>query len=98
MRQLRSDGVAEVEIPGGIAAEIDLGDGNDAYDSGNFSPGGAYYFGFGLMYDGGGNDVNHGYRYSQGFGVHQAAGMRWDAGGNDVYVTKSCANCGSGVP
>jgi hypothetical protein len=95
MRQLRSDGVAEVEIPGGIATEIDLGDGNDFYDSGNFSQGGAYYFGFGLMYDGGGNDVNHGYRYSQGFGVHQAAGMRWDAGGNDVYATKSCANCGS---
>ncbi|HET6162812.1 MAG TPA: hypothetical protein VFG37_04050 [Planctomycetota bacterium] len=95
IRQLRSDNVAEVEIPGGFAALVDLGDGKDFYDSGNFSQGGAYFFGFGLMYDGGGDDVNHGYRYSQGFGVHQAAGMRWDAGGNDVYVTKCAANCGA---
>ena len=95
IRQLRSDNVAEVEIPGGFAALLDLGDGKDYYESGNFSQGGAYFFGFGLMYDGGGDDVNHGYRYSQGFGVHQAAGMRWDAGGNDVYVTKCAANCGA---
>lgn len=95
LRQLRSDGVPELELPGGIAAELDLGDGKDEYESGNFSQGGAYFYGFGLMYDGGGDDVNHGWRYSQGFGVHQAAGMRWDAGGNDVYVTKCAANCGA---
>jgi hypothetical protein len=95
IRQGRSDNVAEVEIPGGFAALLDLGDGKDFYDSGNFSQGGAYFFGFGLMYDDGGDDVNHGYRYSQGFGVHQAAGMRWDAGGNDVYLTKCAANCGA---
>ena len=95
IRQARSDNVAEVEIPGGFAALLDFGDGKDRYESGNFSQGGAYFFGFGLMYDDGGDDVNHGYRYSQGFGVHQAAGMRWDAGGNDVYVTKCAANCGA---
>jgi hypothetical protein len=85
----------EVLLPGGIAVLADLGDGKDYYESGNFSQGGAYFFGFGLMFDGGGDDENRGYRYSQGFGVHQAVGMRWDAGGNDVYTTLSAANCGA---
>lgn len=84
-----------VLLPGGLAALADFGDGQDYYESGNFSQGGAYFFGFGLMYDGGGDDENHGYRYSQGFGVHQAAGMRWDAGGNDSYFTQCAANCGA---
>jgi len=82
-------------LPGGLAALADFGDGQDYYESGNFSQGGAYFFGFGLMYDGGGDDENHGYRYSQGFGVHQAAGLRWDAGGNDSYFTQCAANCGA---
>ncbi len=85
----------EVLLPGGLAVLADFGDGEDFYDSGNFSQGGAYFFGFGLMFDGGGDDENHGYRYSQGFGVHQAAGMRWDAGGNDSYFTQCAANCGA---
>ncbi len=83
-----------VVLPGGIGALIDLG-GEDRYESGNFSQGGAYFHGFGLMYDGGGNDENHGYRYSQGFGVHQAVGIRWDAAGDDWYSTQCAANCGA---
>jgi hypothetical protein len=82
------------ELAGGIAALVDL-EGEDYYESGNFSQGGGYFFAFGLLYDGGGDDENHGYRYSQGFGVHQAAGMRWDAGGNDSYETRCAANCGA---
>lgn len=82
-------------LPGGIAVFADFGMGKDFYESGNFSQGGAYFFGLGLMYDGGGNDENRGYRYSQGFGVHQAVGMRWDAGGDDVYLTRCAANCGA---
>ncbi len=85
----------EVLLHSGIAVLADLGDGKDYYESGNFSQGGAYFFGFGLMFDGGGDDENRGYRYSQGFGVHQAVGMRWDAGGNDVYTTLCAANCGA---
>ena len=54
LRQLRSDNVAENEIPGGFAALLDLGDGKDSYDSGNFSQGGAS-ISFGLMYDNGGD-------------------------------------------
>lgn len=83
-------------LPGGLAACIDLGDGADSYQSGNFSQGGGYYFSFGLLFDGGGDDENRGYRYSQGFGVHQAVGMRWDAGGDDRYATRSVASLGMG--
>ncbi len=82
------------EIPGGIAALLDLGRGADDYQSGNFSQGGAYFFGFALLYDAGGNDTSRGTRYSQGFGVHQAAAVRWDAGGDDRYECRSVANLG----
>ncbi len=82
-------------LAGGLAMLADFGNGKDYYESGNFSQGGAYYFGFGLMFDGGGDDENHGFRYSQGFGVHQAVGIRWDAGGNDRYLTQCAANCGA---
>lgn len=81
-------------VPGGIAALLDLGDGEDRYQAGNFAMGGAYYFGFGLMYDDGGDDENFGSRYSQGFGVHQAAAVRWDAGGDDLYSCRSVAHAG----
>lgn len=81
-------------VAGGVAALVDLGDGKDRYQSGNFSQGGAYYFSFALMYDGGGDDENFGTRYSQGFGVHQAAAVRWDAGGDDTYTCRSVAHTG----
>ena len=81
-------------MAGGIAALVDLGDGTDRYQSGNFSQGGAYYFSFALMYDGGGDDENFGSRYSQGFGVHQGVALRWDAGGDDRYTCRSVAHAG----
>lgn len=84
------------ELPGGIAACVDLGAGRDRYQSGNFSQGGGYYFAFGLLYDDGGGDENFGTRYSQGFGVHQAVGVRWDRGGDDRYSTRSVASLGMG--
>ncbi|MFT5152092.1 MAG: hypothetical protein ACI841_002083 [Planctomycetota bacterium] len=82
------------DVAGGIGALIDLGSGQDRYQSGSFSQGGGYFFSFGLMYDGGGDDENFGSRYSQGFGVHQAIGVRWDAGGNDSYNCRSVAHTG----
>ncbi len=87
-------GTPSPELPGGFAACLDL-DGKDRFQAGNFSQGGGYYFGFGLLYDGGGDDENFGTRYSQGFGVHQAVGIRWDVAGNDKYHTRTVANCGS---
>ncbi len=81
-------------VAGGIAACIDLGDGEDRYQSGNFSQGGGYYFAFGLLVDSGGDDENFGTRYSQGFGVHQGIALRRDRGGDDSYVCRSVAHCG----
>jgi len=81
-------------VAGGTAVLLDLGDGEDRYQAGNFSQGGGYFFSFGLMYDGGGDDENLGARYSQGFGVHQATGVRWDSGGNDSYTCRSVAHAG----
>ncbi len=94
MEQDAKGGVIWGDMPGGVGVLIDRL-GKDRYQSGNFSQGGAYFFAFGLMYDGGGDDENFGYRYSQGFGVHEAVGVRWDAGGNDHYVTRCAANLGS---
>ncbi|MDF1837721.1 MAG: hypothetical protein P1V35_07630 [Planctomycetota bacterium] len=81
-------------VVGGVAALLDLGEGTDRYQAGSFSQGGGYYFGFGLMFDGGGDDEAHGSRYAQGFGVHQAVGVKWDAGGNDLYKCRSVAHTG----
>jgi hypothetical protein len=81
-------------IAGGVGACLDLGDGNDRYQAGNFSQGGGYYFSLGLLFDGGGDDENLGTRYAQGFGVHQGIGVRWDAGGNDRYTCRSVAHTG----
>ncbi len=73
--------------PGGLAAIID-GSGNDRYEAGNFSQGGGYYFGAGLILDRGqGNDSYQGSRYNQGFCAHQAVGLFFDEGGNDSYKT-----------
>jgi hypothetical protein len=90
-----STGIRE-DVPGGIAALIDLGDGEDRYQAGSFSAGGGYYFSFGLMVDGGGDDQNLCSRYGQGFGVHQAIGVRWDHGGDDTYTGRSVAHTGMG--
>ena len=81
-------------MAGGVAALVDLGDGDDRYQSGNFSQGGAYFFSFALMYDDGGDDENFGTRYSQGFGVHQGVAVRWDRAGNDRYTCRSVAHTG----
>ncbi len=92
---IRADaGAPWPDTPGGTAAFIDLA-GKNRFQSGNFSMGGAYFFGFALMYSGPGDDQNFGTRYSQGFGVHQAVGVRWDAGGNDQYHTRVAANLGA---
>lgn len=70
---------------GGIAALVDTG-GRDRYRAGNFSQGGGYYYGWGLLADrGAGDDDFEGSRYAQGFAAHSALGSFWDAGGDDRY-------------
>lgn len=79
---------------GGIGMLSDLG-GNDHYESGEFSQGGAYYFALGILHDAEGNDEYIGNRYGQGFGVHQAFGILADDAGDDVYTSMTAASQGA---
>lgn len=84
MSQGASCGFRQV-ASGGVAALVDDG-GRDVYEAGNFSQGGAYYFGWGLLADlGGADDRFEGSRYSLGFAAHSALGSLLDDGGDDRY-------------
>ncbi|GAB4150660.1 MAG: hypothetical protein Kow00107_01210 [Planctomycetota bacterium] len=73
---------------GGVGMLVDT-DGRDRYEAGNFSQGGGYYFGLGILGDfGSENDYYMGSRYNQGFSAHQAVGAFVDWGGNDSYSTR----------
>lgn len=73
---------------GGIGLLIDRG-GSDRFEAGNFSQGGGYYYGFGLLYNAGQeSDTYIGSRYAQGFACHQAAGALIEEGGDDRYQTR----------
>jgi hypothetical protein len=72
---------------GGLAALVD-GGGDDVYEAGNFSQGGGYYYGFGILRDLAGNDRYLGARYGQGFAAHQAVGFFEDLSGDDVYFVR----------
>ena len=79
---------------GGIGVLID-GNGSDNYESGTFSQGGGYFFGWGMLYDGGNNDDTYlGTRYAQGFAAHSAIGYFVDEGGDDQYKTIDGVNAG----
>ncbi|HYR83724.1 MAG TPA: hypothetical protein VE422_06575 [Terriglobia bacterium] len=80
---------------GGVALLYD-GGGKDRYEAGNFSQGGGYYFGIGMLRDGGReNDVYIGSHYNQSFAAHQAVGYFEDIGGNDFYTTRQAVAQGS---
>jgi hypothetical protein len=73
---------------GGIAGIVDMG-GSDYTESGNFSTGGGYYFGYGFYHDSAQSDDRYvGSRYNQGFCAHQAVGVFLEDGGNDLYQTR----------
>ena len=59
--------------------------GDDRYESGEFSQGGGYFYGFGMLLDQSGNDLYRGNHYAQGFTSHQAAGVLIDLAGDDAY-------------
>lgn len=70
---------------GGIGILLDSS-GEDFFEAGNFSQGGGYFFGLGILKNGGSNDDRYlGSRYSQGFSAHSAVGILLDEGGNDSY-------------
>ncbi len=75
-------------VSGGLGLLYDR-QGQDVFDSGDFSQGGGYYFGWGLLINSGNeNDKYIGSRYSQGFTAHYAIGTFLEAGGNDQYISK----------
>jgi len=77
-----------VYASGGVGVLID-GAGADTFEAGNFSQGGGYYYGFGILYSAGAGDDRYiGSRYAQGFGCHQAVGALIDEGGNDRYTNR----------
>lgn len=80
---------------GGVGLLLDLA-GDDRYEAGEFSQGGAYYWGLGVLHDHSGNDFYYGNRYSQGFGVHQALGALLDDQGDDTYWGMTAASQGFG--
>ena len=79
---------------GGIGILCDVA-GDDSYQAGEFSQGGAYYHGLGILRDFSGDDDYHGNRYAQGFGVHQAFGVLIDDAGDDTYWAMTAADQGS---
>ena len=79
---------------GGIGILCDVS-GDDKYQAGEFSQGGAYYHGLGILRDFSGDDDFHGNRYAQGFGVHQAFGVLINDEGNDSYWAMTAADQGS---
>ena len=79
---------------GGIGILCDV-TGDDKFEAGEFSQGGAYYHGLGVLRDFSGNDSYDAKRYAQGFGVHQAFGVLIDDEGNDTYVGSVAENQGA---
>ncbi|MCP4699435.1 MAG: PDZ domain-containing protein [Gammaproteobacteria bacterium] len=70
---------------GGIGILLDA-EGTDRFRAGNFSQGGAYFFGLGILKNAGSDDDRYtASRYGQGFSAHSAAGILIDEGGNDYY-------------
>jgi len=70
---------------GGIGLLVDLA-GEDYFMAGNFSQGGGYFFGMGILKNAGNeSDTYIASRYGQGFSAHSAAGILIDEGGNDIY-------------
>jgi hypothetical protein len=70
---------------GGIGILIDSA-GHDRFRAGDFSQGGGYYFGLGILRNSGnGDDEYIASHYGQGFSAHSAAGILIDDGGSDHY-------------
>ncbi len=79
---------------GGLGILADL-KGEDKYEAGNFSQGGGYYYGWGILHDASRKSDHYvGSRYAQGFCAHQALGTFIDEGGDDVYETRNAVHAG----
>ena len=81
-------------LAGGIGMVIDL-EGDDRYESSNFSQACGYFYGTGLLLDLAGNDHYQAARYGQASGAHYGMGLFIDYQGKDTYSssgpTYNCA-------
>ncbi len=90
----RGDGADGHSWAGGLGSLLDAG-GNDTYSAGNWAQGCGYWFGTGLLWDGGGgDDAFSANGWAQGSGAHFCVGALVDEGGNDAY--KVAQNWGPG--
>ena len=71
-------------LAGGWGLLLDI-EGNDRYQSANFSQGHGYFFGTGLFLDLGGNDEYLAARYGHGSSAHYGVGLFNDRHGADRY-------------
>jgi hypothetical protein len=74
-------------LAGGVGLFIDL-NGDDRYQSSNFSQGHGYFFGIGLALDLSGDDDHQAARYGQGSSAHGGVGLMIDYQGKDRYGSK----------
>ncbi len=79
---------------GGVGLLADWS-GRDRMEGGTFTQGGGYYYGVGMLFNGGHDDDFYlGTRYAQGFCAHQAVGIFVEEGGNDTYRSTHCVTQG----
>ena len=83
------------DIGGGVGILFDKS-GNDYYDGGVFSIGGAYWYALGIVIDEKGNDFYNSVYYPQGSGIHLAGGFLLDESGEDSYYSKHGPGMGAG--
>jgi hypothetical protein len=89
----RADGSHGHAWAGGLGTLLDL-EGNDTYESGNWSIGTGYWFGTGLLYDGAGDDLYRSVYFSQASGAHFCIGAIIDEGGNDKHILYETGGAG----
>jgi hypothetical protein len=90
---MRADGSHGHAWAGGLGALIDI-EGNDKYESGNWSIGTGYWYGTGLVYDGDGDDTYTSVYFTQASGAHFAIGAIIDEGGNDSHLLRETSGAG----
>ncbi|MCP4634711.1 MAG: hypothetical protein GY855_17415, partial [candidate division Zixibacteria bacterium] len=80
----RGDGTDGHSWAGGLGAIIDI-NGDDKYESGNWSLGTGYWYGTGILYDKTGNDLYKSVYFTQASGAHYCIGIMIDESGNDRH-------------
>lgn len=91
----RGDGSDGHSWAGGLGALLDI-EGNDRYESGNWSLGTGYWYGVGILYDGRGDDLYRSCYFTQASGAHYAIGALIDEDGDDRHLLFETAGAALG--